>query len=290
MLPGKLRASISLPPTRRAKTAETAKARKSKKEEEPFVVPGCYGDFCNAEFKYPHSLKDSDSSQDPWMRVGRALCERRLGNQQLLEPDELVACFEEPPAVPLRAAKAALSAGLVLEARLHPRLCAWLQERGWRWDPEDVEAVTAAAAKLREDSQDLLEHMARSASGLRYRLRTLTVCRTCLATYQIIHDVIFQIQRQRRDLWANRATRELRRRKEEEKERTKQAEIERMLAYKVSEILRYVPDSPSEFREFLGNMELLHKGTTQVASKEKVPAGGTGRRKGLVGSVGIGLP
>ena len=29
--------------------------------------------------------------------------------------------------------------------------------------------MTAAAAKLREDSQDLLEHMARSASGLRYR-------------------------------------------------------------------------------------------------------------------------
>lgn len=40
--------------------------------------------------------------------------------------------------------------------------------------------------------------------------------------------------------------------------------FQEQIHWEVSEILRYVPDSPSEFREFLGNMELLHKGTTQA--------------------------
>ncbi|CAK9042712.1 Uncharacterized protein SCF082_LOCUS24548, partial [Durusdinium trenchii] len=58
--------------------------------EPAMAVPGCYGDFCQVEFKYPQSLQDRpaiatrllgtvidiETSGDAWSRTGRALCLR----------------------------------------------------------------------------------------------------------------------------------------------------------------------------------------------------------------------
>lgn len=282
-LPQKHRAEISLPPmkaramsdtclgpapsSRRGQARAAPRRGKSKTKELLLLTHSaadrCYGDFCDAQIRYPGSLKDIESSSDPWMMKAWELCQKELKlptgetlHRKLLEPEELVACQEEREREkedkeqrdsdlpgggmaqqgPRRAAPTCgrVCASFILEARSHPVLCSWLQENGWRLDLHDVDSVAAAAARLWEDDKlgrgDVSRLTDSCSAGLRYRLRERSVCRTCLHIYTIIHTAINMIRVQRKDLWAER---ELQRRAlaaERERERINQDTTKRMLA------------------------------------------------------------
>ncbi|CAE7224941.1 unnamed protein product [Symbiodinium natans] len=127
----------------------------------PEGVPGCYGDFCRADFRFPNSLKDIELLDDAWTRQGRELCNKTVSLSSgvtlgtVLEPEELVACLDENEQKPLPLARrrtdplpGCVCFSLIMEARSHPSLCGWLEALSWRLDPEDAIMVTNAAAKL----------------------------------------------------------------------------------------------------------------------------------------------
>jgi len=278
-LPAKYRAPVALPPMKVVKAVSEPKLglgrrkRKSAKRQElpvPEGVPGCYGDFCRAEFRFPNSLKDIQLLDDAWTRQGRELCNKKVSLFSdvtlgpVLEPEELVACLEhdpepgdkprgergeEPKARSRRAVADPLPGqvcfSVIMEARSHPTLCGWLEALSWRLDPKDAVTVTNAAAKLQTDEQQgggyVSKRMDRSLAGFRYRLKVVPVCRTCASVYKIVHDVISMIRVQRKDLWAARELRRRRQEEEEERERIKQAEIERMLTYQRQRASRSSP-------------------------------------------------
>mmetsp|Transcript_36088 Transcript_36088/g.83119 ORF Transcript_36088/g.83119 Transcript_36088/m.83119 type:complete len:386 (-) Transcript_36088:183-1340(-) len=265
-LPLKYRAPVALPPMKRVKAASEPKllpGRRKRatvgigtaKEVPPQGVPGCYGDFCMAQFRYPNSLKDIESLDDAWTRQGRELCNKKVTLSNgvtlgtLLEPEELVACLDDseepipPSRVQVRRKEDPLPGkvyfSLVMEARGHPELCRWLQSICWRFNTCDAIAVTAAAAKLKEDELqgggDVSERMAVSFAGLRYRLKVVPVCKTCFSVYRIIHDVITMVRVRRKDLWAARELERQQRELEETRQQVKQDEIERMLTSQKNE-------------------------------------------------------
>jgi len=140
----------------------------------------CQGDFCNAEIRYPPSLQDLESSQHPWMKQARELCNRTLGDKhgpKLMNPVEMVGCLQldeeekesedskcftsdkavripdeqQRPAARF-GAPGFVSAAWICEARAYPCLCRWLQdEAGWLLNPQDPDQVAEAAAKMLED-------------------------------------------------------------------------------------------------------------------------------------------
>lgn len=277
-LPAKYRAPVALPPMKVVKAVSEPKLglgrrkRKSAKCQElpvPEGVPGCYGDFCRAEFRFPNSLKDIQLLDDAWTRQGRELCSKKVSLFSdvtlgpVLEPEELVACLEherEPGEKPSKGQEPVPQArrrpvadplpgrvciSVIMEARSHPTLCGWLEGFSWRLDPKDAVTVTNAAAKLQTDEQQgggcVSKRMDRSLAGFRYRLKEVPVCRSCASVYRILHDVISMIRVQRKDLWAARELRRKRQEEEEERERIKQAEIERMLTYQRQRASRSSP-------------------------------------------------
>lgn len=281
-LPLKHRADISLPPMRARAMSDTclesAPSRRAarpvrrgkSKMKEPLLLAHsaahkCYGDFCDAQIRYPGSLKNIESSSDPWMMKAWELCQKQLKQssdetlpRNLFEADELVACQEEREREKEKdkdkeqrdsdaprgetaqrgsrkaAANGCVCASQILEARNHPSLCSWLQEVGWRLDLQDVDAVAAAAACIREDDQlgrgDVSLLTDSCSAGIRYRLKERSVCQTCLHIYTIIHTAINTIRLQRKDLWAERQLQKRTLAAEREKERTNQDVRNRMLA------------------------------------------------------------
>eukprot|EP00930_Biecheleria_cincta_P091087 TRINITY_DN80596_c0_g1_i1.p1 TRINITY_DN80596_c0_g1~~TRINITY_DN80596_c0_g1_i1.p1 ORF type:complete len:351 (-),score=53.74 TRINITY_DN80596_c0_g1_i1:108-1160(-) len=277
-LPQKHRAEISLPPMKSRAMSDTClgsacssrraarPVRRGKtKTKEPLLLTHsaanrCFGDFCDAQIRFPGSLKDIESSNDPWMMKAWELCQKELKlpsgetlARNLLEPEELVACQEERerdreqrdsdlpgggmaqqgPSRP-SATHSRVCASLILEARSHPILCSWLQDNGWRLDLHNVDAVAATAARLREDDQfgrgDVSRLTDSCSAGLRYRLRERPVCRTCFHIYTIIHTAINMIRVQRKDLWAERELQKRALSAEMEREKINQDITKRMLA------------------------------------------------------------
>eukprot|EP00933_Yihiella_yeosuensis_P044344 TRINITY_DN39445_c0_g1_i1.p1 TRINITY_DN39445_c0_g1~~TRINITY_DN39445_c0_g1_i1.p1 ORF type:complete len:393 (+),score=62.61 TRINITY_DN39445_c0_g1_i1:69-1247(+) len=269
-IPRNHRAKLSLPPMRGCRSrSETCLARTSGRRDKfsgsrkaaskqelqagPLQVAGCFGDYCDAVTIWPGILQDIDSSDDPWMREARALCRRDVkvdtGEDikcRLMEPSELVECLsllerpdaskdltkKNPPAIcPTKK----VSSTLILEARNHPSLCSWLQQRDWRLDSRSVDDVAAASERLREDDRqgkgDIASLTDTCLAGLRYRLREVPVCEACFKVYSVVHNIVTSIRVQRRDLWAEREQQRRREEEECERQRVKQEETERMLAY-----------------------------------------------------------
>lgn len=152
--------------------------RPSGKETSLRFKPGrCCGDFCNAQIRYPGSMQDIETQDDPWMRTARQLCVRKSAmGSYLLDPKELVACVRlqtaskaeskatrtpkgirkraENLSVPRNAFKpfGHICVSLIQEARRYPRLCSWLQaETGWMLDPWDAKLLEVAAHTISED-------------------------------------------------------------------------------------------------------------------------------------------
>ncbi|CAE8639508.1 unnamed protein product, partial [Polarella glacialis] len=257
------------------------------------TVSTCFGDFCDATFRYPGSLQDIESSEGHWMQQARQLCQREArpeGHQgqgqgqasasrvgvtrraTLLEPEEVVACLQAEPSLaeprgvggggrsssssskhhPRSSSKQQprppsswgsaphrkVAATLILEARGHPQLCRWLQERHWRLDTCEAAAIAGAAEQMRRDEQEgggdislITDVPSALTAGLRWRLKQLPVCATCLVVYSIIQEVVSLIRFSRHDLWAER---ELQRQKEDEEfERQREAreETDRIIDY-----------------------------------------------------------
>lgn len=253
-LPRKFRALITLPPLRphvprvtgtspqKPRGGKERKSLTKAKQEPAMAVPGCYGDFCQVEFKYPQSLQDIETSGDAWSRTGRALCLRHAeldGHQlgMLLRPEELVACMEEeedekpPRTVNPKAPLFEVQASQVLEARSHPQLCQWLMALDWRIDPEDAALILTATEQLRADEEkgDMQKLLDVSVAGMRYRLRPVKVCQTCLSTYKVINQVITMVRHQRRDVWAKMQLDRRKKQEEKAKEDAQNAYIDRVV-------------------------------------------------------------
>lgn len=267
-LPRKYRAAVTLPPMRphvpiirRSVLRSKAQNRRSMKpKQDPAApVPGCYGDFCHTEFKYPQILQDIETGTDAWTRQGRQLCLRHAmveGKEldTLMKPEELAACLQDndsdADASPSKVATSVVTAGTakvkrkeglmdlpasqVLEARSHPGLCQWLESLDWRINPEDATLLLAAAAHLASDEaapvpRNMSLRMDVTVPGMRYRLRPLKVCRTCFNTYQVISQVITLVRHQRKDLWAKAELERLKRHDEKEKELAQDAYIQRVI-------------------------------------------------------------
>ncbi|CAL1152534.1 unnamed protein product [Cladocopium goreaui] len=267
-LPRKYRAAVTLPPMRphvpiirRSVLRSKAQNRRSMKpKQDPAQpVPGCYGDFCHTEFKYPQILQDIETGTDAWTRQGRQLCLRHAmveGKEldTLMKPEELAACLQDndsdADASPSKVATSVVTAGTakvkrkeglmdlpasqVLEARSHPGLCQWLESLDWRINPEDATLLLAAAAHLASDEaapvpRNMSLRMDVTVPGMRYRLRPLKVCRTCFNTYQVISQVITLVRHQRKDLWAKAELERLKRHDEKEKELAQDAYIQRVI-------------------------------------------------------------
>lgn len=154
----------------------------------------CHGDFCNAEIRYPPSLQDLESSQHPWMKQARELCNRTLGDEygpKLLLPVEMVGCLQideeekkEKDAKCMFPSKAVsipeeqqrpaarfgapgfINASWICEARAYPCLCRWFQaEAGWLLNPQDPDQMAEAASKMREDEAAGGHEQKRSRGG-----------------------------------------------------------------------------------------------------------------------------
>eukprot|EP00441_Pelagodinium_beii_P027144 CAMPEP_0197661352 /NCGR_PEP_ID=MMETSP1338-20131121/51406_1 /TAXON_ID=43686 ORGANISM="Pelagodinium beii, Strain RCC1491" /NCGR_SAMPLE_ID=MMETSP1338 /ASSEMBLY_ACC=CAM_ASM_000754 /LENGTH=374 /DNA_ID=CAMNT_0043238893 /DNA_START=33 /DNA_END=1157 /DNA_ORIENTATION=+ len=268
-LPPKFRAEITLPPMKPCKSmSETSLGRSASrkdgrsgrrtagqgKQEEAATgsacVNGCFGDFCHGQIRYPGSLKDIESSDDPWMRQARELCVREVklssGNRlrhQLLQPEEIVASMgDAAPSAPSKVKRKAsnvllpgrVCSSFIMEARSHPNLCRWLEENGWRLDSEDVDALAMAAQHMREDDRigggDISALTGHCTAGLRYRLKVRPVCKTCMCIYTIIHSVVSMVRLQGKGLWAQREQQRRILDEEKTRERNKELETQRMLA------------------------------------------------------------
>lgn len=270
----KHRAEISLIPMLASRSesclARTPSRRDHKKHRDPCsaspaAASGCYGDFCLTQITYPGSLQDLESSQDPWMRQARALCQRQVKvfstttiNFSLMEPEELVACLQSgdgassaavgaTPSTPSKETTRVVKApvlthkvccSLVLEARNHPSLCSWLESNGWRINTRNADVVCKAAEHLREDDRcgrgDIASLTDTCLAGLRYRLKEVPVCDRCFSVYCVIHDVVTTIRVKRKDLWAERELQRRQKEEERERQRLKEEEIQKMLTYQRS--------------------------------------------------------
>lgn len=265
-LPRKYRAAVTLPPMRphlpilrRSVLRSKAQNRRSMKpKQDPAQpVPGCYGDFCHSEFKYPQILQDIETGTDAWTRQGRQLCLQHAmveGKEldTLMKPEELAACLQDNDdadaspsmATSVMAAGTAkvkrkeglmdLPASQVLEARSHPGLCQWLESLDWRINPEDATLLLTAAAHLASDEaavvpRNMALRMDVTVPGMRYRLRPVKVCRTCFNTYQVISQVITLLRHQRKDRWAKAELERVKRQEEKEKELAQDAYIQRVI-------------------------------------------------------------
>merc|ERR1719215_960696 len=60
--------------------------------------------------------------------------------------------------------------------------------------------------------------MGTSAAGLRYRLRSVPVCRNCFCVYARVHDVVASIRDRKKDHWADKVQSRKRENEEREKE------------------------------------------------------------------------
>lgn len=216
--------------------------------------PGrCCGEFCNADIRYPGSMQDIETQNDPWMRTARYLCAKTSSSGVfLLNSEELVACLpyqQQSPSLPssppkgTRKRSAFMAAGricasLIQEAQRYPKLCVWMRdELGWMLDPWDAALLEVAAGKIGEDEAAAAwvpvprkrRDPPPSESGLGgtpalwMRVQTVPVCRTCLCIYAVLHGVITMITGQRRDLWAKRT---LLRRQQEDEQRRRQTKTE----------------------------------------------------------------
>lgn len=215
----------------------------------------CQGDFCNAEIRYPASLQDLESSQHPWMKQARELCNRSLGDKglhKLMLPTEMVGCLQldleekdsKRVAIPKKVARPTLpeeqrrpaarfgstgfvNASWICEARAYPSLCQWLQsEAGWLLDPKDADRVAEAASKMLEDESRAGGpphfRLDGSTPALQYRLRILPVCGSCFCIHSAIHTALVMLRVHKRGLWAQREKR--RKLEREEQERREQME------------------------------------------------------------------
>lgn len=206
----------------------------------------CCGDYCHAQVRYPSSLLDLDSSDDPWLVEARRLCSREAplseglqgrGNM-LFTAEEIVSCLQtsSPSAPKLSATARSCGSGgtvctsWILEARSCPSLCSWLgAELGWMFNPRDATLVAEAAHRLREDA-DLgttrTVAPCRGMSALRYRLKSVPVCATCLGIYTAIHRLVTMVRVHRKDLWAESELFRREYQEQEAKEQERQKEIE----------------------------------------------------------------
>lgn len=175
----------------------------------------CCGEFCHAQIRYPATLQDIDSSDDPWMVKARELCKTQAkgadgsplkGN--LLTPEELIGCMPqagrgEAALCPASSCgmPASINMTMILEARGHPGLCSWLEEAGWMFNQKDPELMAQATKQIQMDeARGTSVEMGTSIAGLRYRLRVVPVCSTCFCVYKLVHDIVTATRQRSR--WA----------------------------------------------------------------------------------------